>query len=195
MDIKEFKNMIFENIKNNKEWILGNVSEINGGLSEDDIDEIFTYKKGNDELVIESNIYNENGANFKYNGEYLSDNELLYLLEEKQLINMVEDNLYRDFDCKRTSGHEQLDESLISEYIEYKKDNLEVRITTMPGDIKNININNKEVSREELIEFINKLFNTEKKQIESKKDSIPEKISMLQKLKDSLLGQKTGKKR
>lgn len=195
MEKREFREIIKKNIEKNKAFDLMDTKETFGGLSESDVDVTYTYKNGNNELEIISNVYNERGADFRYNGKFLEDNELLHLLEEKQLINMVEDNLYRDFDCKRTSGHEQLDESLISEYIEYKKDNLEVRITTMPGDIKNININNKEVSREELIEFINKLFNIEKKQIESKKDSIPEKISILQQLKNSLLGQKTGKKR
>lgn len=163
MDIKEFKKMIFEKIKNNKEWTLSNASEVNGGLSEDDIDEIFTYKKGNDELVIESNIYNENGDNFKYNGEYLSDNELLYLLEKKQLINIINNNINKDFSWKIHTDYEQLDESLIAQHITYKKDGSEIRITSLPGDIAEIYINNKIVEREELIEFINQLFNIEQK--------------------------------
>ena len=86
MNSTELRKIVFEKIKNNEEWKNDNLSEVS-------LDKIFGFKKGNNELVVETNIDNENQILFKYNNEILEDDEILYLFDKKQLIDILSENI------------------------------------------------------------------------------------------------------
>lgn len=193
--MKDFRIKIYEIIKNSNEWKLEDVREVFGGFSEQDVDVSYLYKKGNDELELTLNVYDESGVTFKYNNNYLKDYQLLELLNENELIELINKNISNDISWKQESYFETpnvLNVENKDKNIKYKKDDILIEITSSssPDQLSLITINNKTASKDEMMEFICKLLNIKQENV-----LVSKKIDILKQFKNSLLGQKNTKKR